>query len=102
MEAPYLERRRHRVYVTRYTEYHLRDGICVGVRGRGGAPWLRGHAAHGKRADGVCLSSDGMEIRAGEPSIGDGLCFAGDDRRIVTGRVESILRPSKSVVADYR
>ena len=28
------DRRRHRVYVTRNTEYHFRDGFCVAVRDR--------------------------------------------------------------------
>ncbi|MFO0673294.1 MAG: hypothetical protein U0235_27385 [Polyangiaceae bacterium] len=27
------DRRRHRVYVTKNTEYHFRDGFCVAVRG---------------------------------------------------------------------
>ena len=28
------DRRRHRVYVTKNTEYHFRDGFCVAVRDR--------------------------------------------------------------------
>ena len=28
------ERRRHRVFVTRNTEYHFRDGFCIAVRDR--------------------------------------------------------------------
>jgi hypothetical protein len=27
-----IEKRRHRMYVTRNTEYHLKDDICVAVR----------------------------------------------------------------------
>src|SRR6187549_387121 len=39
------ERRRHRVYMTRNTEYHFRDGVCVAVRDRRTGDWLPGHLA---------------------------------------------------------
>ena len=43
------ERRRHRVYVTRNTEYHFRDGFCVAVRDRRSGDFLQGHLAVQRR-----------------------------------------------------
>ena len=51
------ERRRHRVYMTRNTEYHFRDGVCVAVRDRrtgDGSPVTSRCAA---RCSAVCASS---------------------------------------------
>ena len=96
------ERRRHRVYVTRHTEYHVRDGVCVGVRDRGGA-FVRGHMALDRRVDGgVKLGADGLSVHPGEPAIGEGIFFAEGDRSLVTGAIERVVRPAKSVVAQYR
>ena len=46
------ERRRHRVYVTRNTEYHFRDGFCVAVRDRRSGDFLPGHLAIRRRLHG--------------------------------------------------
>jgi hypothetical protein len=100
MEARTSDRRRHLVYLTHHTEYHLRDGICVAVRSRRGS-WLPGHVAQGKPATSMCLTDAGMTHQARAPRVGDGLCFADAEKKIVTGRVESIGRPSKTVVARY-
>ena len=102
--APFFapERRRHRVYVTRHTEYHVRDGVCVGVRDRGGA-FVRGHMALDRRVHGgVKLGAEGLSIHAGEPCVGEGLFFAEGDRSLVTGAIERVVRPAKNVVAEYR
>lgn len=96
------ERRRHRVYVTRHTEYHVRDGVCVGVRDRGGA-FVRGHMALNRRVDGgVKLGAEGLTVHKGEPGLGEGLLFSEGDRSLVTGAVERVVRPAKSVVEQYR
>ena len=47
-----VERRRHRVYVTKNTEYHFRDGFCVAVRDRQSGDFLPGHLALRKRLHG--------------------------------------------------
>ena len=39
------ERRRHRIFVTRNTEYHFRDDVCVAVRDRRTGSFLQGHLA---------------------------------------------------------
>ena len=101
-ERPFVsERRRHRVYVTRHTEYHVRDGICVGVRDRGG-DFFRGHMALNRRVHGgVRLGADGLATHAGEPLIGEGLLFAEGDRSLVTGAIERVVRPAKNIVDVY-
>ena len=49
MAVGYLgpERRRHRAYVTRNTEYHFRDDVCVAVRDVKSRKWLVSHLAVG-------------------------------------------------------
>ena len=39
------ERRIHRIFVTRNSEYHVRRNVCVGVRDRRSGEWLAGHMA---------------------------------------------------------
>src|SRR5262249_38676732 len=76
------ERRRHRVYVTRNTEYHFRDGLCIAVRDRRSGAFLPGHLAvkrplHG----GLKFFSNGAIVpNAGEPRPGEALYFAADGR----------------------
>jgi hypothetical protein len=36
------ERRIHRIFVTRNSEYHVRRNVCVGVRDRRSGEWLSG------------------------------------------------------------
>lgn len=42
--------RRHRIFFTRHTEYHLRGDECVGVRDRATHTWLLDHPALRLRA----------------------------------------------------
>ena len=37
------ERRRHRLFVTQNTEYHLREQLCVGVRDLWSGRWRDDH-----------------------------------------------------------
>jgi len=46
------ERRRHRVFVTRNTEYHFRAGFCIAVRDRRTGDFLEGHLALQRRVNG--------------------------------------------------
>src|SRR5215469_12904009 len=46
------ERRRHRVYVTRNTEYHVRDRTCVAVRDRRTGDFMQGHLALERQIEG--------------------------------------------------
>ncbi len=102
------ERRRHTVFVTRNTEYHLRDGVCVAVRDRSSKRWAEGHMALRLRMEGaVRMHSNGALIPVfNRPDAGDALFFSyrtpeGEDRQLVTSRIEAVDRPRKADVNSY-
>jgi hypothetical protein len=102
------ERRRHRLVVTRNTEYHLRDGVVVAVRDRQSKRWCEGHIAVDLRLQGgVRFFDNGAVIPSlEEPKPGDAMFFSyrsegGDERQLVTSRIEAIDRPAKRDVLAY-
>ncbi|MDX2051295.1 MAG: hypothetical protein SFV15_02825 [Polyangiaceae bacterium] len=97
------ERRRHLTYLTRNTEYHLRDGICVAVRNRRNNHWLLQHKALSQKlAGGVRFHPDGVAIPVdGGPQIGEALYFEEAGRGLVTSLVCAMERPTKQVVSQY-
>lgn len=97
------ERRRHRVYVTRNTEYHFKDGFCVAVRDRRTGDFLQGHLAVRRRLHGGLkfFGNGAIVPNPGEPKPGEALYFAADGRDLVTSPVESVDRPSKAMVSAY-
>jgi hypothetical protein len=112
--APYLpregeagfhgpERRRHRVYVTRNTEYHFRDGFCVAVRDRRTGTFLQSHLALRRRIHGgLRFFLNGAIIpNPGEPQPGEALYFESAGRDLVTSPLESVERPAKDIVEAY-
>ena len=90
------ERRRHRMYLTHNTEYHLRDDRCVAVRNRLTGEWLPEHSVIGRRVF-------GLPPRAGGPLPGDRLCFEGEPQTelIVTGAIQRVDRPPREAVSHY-
>lgn len=102
------ERRRHKVYVTRNTEYHVRDGVCVAVRDRRSRSFRAAHIALNLKLEGgVRIYSNGALIPNVEnPDVGDAIFFThvgpdGETKQIVTSRLEKIDRPPKTTVALY-
>jgi len=97
------ERRRHRVYVTRNTEYHFRDGFCVAVRDRRTGDFLQGHLAVRRRLHGGLkfFGNGAIVPNDGDPQPGEALYFAADGRDLVTSIVERVDRPAKALVAAY-
>jgi hypothetical protein len=102
------ERRRHKLIVTRNTEYHLRDDVCVAVRDRSTKRWCEGHLAVLRRCEGgVKFFSNGAVIPSlAEPVPGDAIYFSykgpnGEDRQLVTSRIESVGRTPKRDVLAY-
>lgn len=102
------DRRRHRVYVTRNTEYHIRDGVCVAVRDRRSRTFRPAHIALNlKMEGGVRIYPNGAMIpNVEQPVEGDAIFFThtngdGEMRQIVTSRLERIDRPAKTIVALY-
>ncbi|MBX3201415.1 MAG: hypothetical protein KF850_39445 [Labilithrix sp.] len=97
------ERRRHRVYVTRNTEYHFRDGFCVAVRDRRSGDFLPGHLAIERRLHGGLkfFPNGAIVPNAGDPRPGEALYFAADGRDLVTSPLERVDRPAKRLVEAY-
>ena len=97
------ERRRHRVYVTRNTEYHFRDGFCVAVRDRRSGDFLPGHLAIKRRLHGGLkfFPNGAIVPNSGDPRPGEALYFAADGRDLVTSPLEHVERPAKAVVEAY-
>jgi len=97
------DRRRHRVYVTRNTEYHFKDGFCVAVRDRRSGAFLPGHLALRRRMHGgLKFYLNGAIVpNPGEPNVGEALYFATDGRDLVTSPLEAVERPSKAIVEAY-
>ena len=103
-----VERRIHKVYVTRNTEYHVREGVCVAVRDRNGGGFHTAHIALSLRVEGAVriYSNGGVIPHANAPEAGDSIYFTyrrpdGEERQIVTSRLLSVERPAKAVVASY-
>ena len=97
------ERRRHRVYLTRNTEYHFRDGFCVAVRDRKSGDFLHGHLALRRRLQGgLKFFLNGAVVpNPGEPRPGEALYFAEGGRDRVTSPLHSVERPSRDLVKAY-
>jgi hypothetical protein len=103
------ERRRHRVYLTRNSEYHCRDDLCVAVRDVASGDFLEGHPAIGRRMTGsIRFTEDGgiasFSTKDEEPHPGESLFFSDGamERELRTSALRDIQRPPKAVVARYR
>jgi hypothetical protein len=97
------ERRQHRVYVTRNTEYHFRGRTCVAVRDRKTGCFLQSHLAVRRTlSGGVSYQPNGTAIpTCGPPQVGAALYFGEDGRELVTSLCSSIERPERGLVAEY-
>jgi hypothetical protein len=96
------ERRKHRMFVTRNTEYHFRDRTCVAVRDRRTGSWLSAHLALNRRLSGGIRFSIGTRLPSlGDPGVGDALYFGEDGQELVTSLLCSIDRPEKELVTRY-
>jgi hypothetical protein len=96
------ERRRHQVLVTRNSEYHCRDGACVGVRDRRTRNFLPDHPALGKRMAGAMRFSREAGIAEASPPesifAGEQICFSSCDgdleHDVITSPLVAVERPS--------
>jgi hypothetical protein len=97
------ERRHHRVYVTRNTEYHFRDDVCVAVRDVKSKQWLAAHLAVDRRlTGGVRMVASGCAIpTSAPPKIGESLYFGDEGRELVTSALCSVDRPGPQLVSAY-
>ena len=97
------ERRQHRMYVTRNTEYHFRGQTCIAVRDRKSGRFLQSHlAVQRKLSGGVKYQENGTAIPSdAPPQVGEALYFGSDGRELVTSLCSSIERPEWRLVAAY-
>lgn len=97
------DRRIHRVFVTRNSEYHVRRRVCVGVRDRRSGDWLDGHLAIRSTVSGGLKFHDNGAISAsdGLPRVGESLFFIASGRDLITSPILSVKRPESTVVAGY-
>lgn len=96
------ERRSRRTYVTRNTEYHFHDGVCVAVRDRRTGRWLSSHLAMKRRmTGGVRHFSNGSTIPTEQAEVGDALYFGEEGRELITSTLCRIERPTPEVIHEY-
>ena len=97
------DRRLHRMYVTRNTEYHFRGERCVAVRDRRTGTWLDSYLAIDRRLAGaVRFHGNGVAVPSAEaPKVGEALYFDEDGRELITSLLASIERPGREVVQRY-
>lgn len=97
------ERRVHRMYVTRNTEYHFRGEVCVAVRDRKTGRWLDSHLAVNRRlTSGVKFHRNGAAVPSlAPPQPGEALYFGEGGRELITSALAAIERPAKEVVRSY-
>jgi hypothetical protein len=97
------ERRIHRVFVTRNTEYHVRKDTCVGVRDRQSGEWLSAHFATNLPVAGAIrfFESGALSANPGLPQIGESIYFEAMGRDLVTSAVVSVERPRADLVEQY-
>ncbi len=101
-QYPGKERRIHKVYVTRNTEYHVRRNVCVAVRDRRSGRWIDGHMALQRVLEGSLRSTqNGLVPNPGAPAVGDAVYFRTGERDLITSKLQSIERPEKHIVASY-
>lgn len=89
------DRRRHRMFATKHTEYHLRGDECVGVRDRSSGLWLVDHAALRLRA--LRLPPMGQD---GE-WVGRRIQFWSSKMDVLTSPVVDTARPERKLIPAY-
>lgn len=97
------ERRRRRMFVTKNTEYHFHDDVCVAVRDRGTGRFLLSHLAMNRTLSGaVRVLENGTAIpTSGPPGVGQALYFHDGGLDLVTSLCREIARPAKRTVQSY-
>ena len=95
MSAQGRDQRRHRVFFTRHTEYHLRADEVVGVRDRGSGLWIHDHAALRLRALEI------PEQGEGHRAIGHRLQFWSSSADVLTSPIVGVGRPERDEVHGY-
>jgi len=97
------DRRFNKLFVTRNTEYYLRDGLCLAVKDRRTSEWLAGHLAVGRQlSGGVRILGNGEAIPVpSAPEVGEALYFAEGGRELITSVLCSVDRAPQELVRQF-
>jgi len=97
------ERRRRKVYLTRNTEYHFFDEVCVAVRHRDSGQWRMAHVALQRKLSGSVSFSEHGEVQPKTlpPSVGDSLFFSSEGADVITSTLTDVERPLPKIIAAY-
>ena len=103
MGYPGNDRRIHKVFITRNTEYHVRRRTCVGVRDLKSGRWLAGHlAVDSDMSGGLRFNREGgISPNEGTPVVGESIFFLAAGRDLVTSPIVSVERPGRDIVQTY-
>jgi hypothetical protein len=95
------ERRRHRMFVTKNTEYLFKDEVCVAVRDRKSGKWLHSHLALQRKVAGSVRFGGGCAVPAPRaPAVGEAMYFGTGGRELVTSLLCAIERPERKVLLE--
>lgn len=94
------DRRVHKVYITKHTEYHVREGQVIAVRARGSREWESDHQALSMQIQGR-IGAGLWVPQPGTPKPGERIYLAHSESDVVTSPVVAIVRPPKTTVAEY-
>ena len=90
------------MFVTKNTEYHFRDGLCVAVRDRETGHFRLAHLALRRRVSGSVRVNGGTVVPSLDgPRVGEALYFGTEGRELVTSALLAIERPAKALVQSY-
>jgi hypothetical protein len=97
------DRRIHRVFITRNSEYHMKRSTCVAIRDRKSGEWSRDHSALRQEIAGSILFDDdgSIKISPGLPRVGESMYFDIGGIDLITSSIVSVERPIGDVVAQY-
>jgi len=97
------ERRRRKVYLTRNTEYHFLDEVCVAVRHRDSGHWRMAHVALQRTLSGCVSFNEHGEVqpKASPPGLGDSLFFSAEGVDVITSTLTDVARPLPQTIATY-
>ena len=97
------ERRIHKVFVTRNTEYHMKSSTCIAIRDRKSGDWQKDHFALQQEVSGsISFENAGsIKITPGLPKVGESMYFDIGRCDLITSEVVSIERPMADLLASY-
>ena len=94
------ERRIHHIFVTRHTEYHIREGICVAVKQNENQESAVSRQALNMRMLGY-YGPGTLCAHPGPPDLGFSLHFSIQSKFVVTSPVVAVKRPPKEIADSY-